>query len=127
MAEDAKAQVTFDPAAVASYRLVGYENRAIADESFQDDTVDAGELGAGHAVTALYELRLVAGGPESLGTVTLRHRPVGADAAVEQAVPVTRDDLAESWDEAGDALRLAGDVAALAELLAASPVSASRA
>ena len=72
------------------------------------------------AVTALYELRLVAGGPESLGTVTLRHRPVGADAAVEQAVPVTRDDLAESWDEAGDALRLAGDVAALAELLAAA-------
>ena len=126
VAEDAKAQVSFDPAAVASYRLVGYENHAIADESFQDDTVDAGELGAGHAVTALYELRLVEDGPRSLGTVTLRHRPVGAEAAVEQEVPVTRGDLAASWDEAGDPLRLAGDVAALAELLAGSPVSASR-
>ncbi len=124
VAEDAKAQVSFDPAAVASYRLVGYENRAIADESFQDDTVDAGELGAGHAVTALYELRLVEDGPGSLGTVTLRHRPVGAEAAVEQEVPVTRGDLAASWDEAGDPLRLAGDVAALADLLAGSPVSA---
>ena len=48
----------FDPAAVESYRLIGYENRALDDAQFRDDTVDAGELGAGHAVTALYEVRL---------------------------------------------------------------------
>ena len=48
----------FDPAVVESYRLIGYENRGLDDEEFRDDTVDAGELGAGHAVTALYEVRL---------------------------------------------------------------------
>jgi Ca-activated chloride channel homolog len=126
VAEDAKAQVTFDPEAVESYRLVGYENRAIADDAFEDDTVDAGELGAGHAVTALYELRLVDDGPDELGTVTLRHRPVGGSSAVSQDVAVTRDDLADSWAEASDSLRLAGDVAAFAEILAASPITSER-
>ena len=56
VAGDAKAQVVFDPATVESYRLIGYENRVLDDEEFHDDTVDAGELGAGHAVTALYEV-----------------------------------------------------------------------
>ena len=57
-ARDAKIQVTFDPATVATYRLVGFENRAIADEDFEDDDVDAGEVGPGHSVTALYALIL---------------------------------------------------------------------
>lgn len=126
VADDAKAQVTFDPDAVESYRLVGYENRAIADEAFEDDTVDAGEVGAGHAVSALYELRLADDGPEGLGTVTLRHTPVGASQAVSQDVPLRRADLAGSWADAGPGLRLAGDAAAFAELLAGSPVSAER-
>ena len=56
VASDAKAQVVFDPAAVEAYRLVGYENRRLDDAQFRDDSVDAGELGAGHAVTALYEV-----------------------------------------------------------------------
>ena len=85
VAKDAKAQVRFDPAIVASYRLLGYENRALDDEQFHDDTVDAGELGAGHAVTALYEivpatdvavpaaLRAAAPQPDaSFGNVTVR-------------------------------------------------------
>ena len=58
---DAKAQVTFDAAAVASYRLIGYENRAVADERFRDDRVDGGEVGPGHSVTALYAVRLAEG------------------------------------------------------------------
>ena len=57
VALDAKVQVEFDPAVVDAYRLVGYENRAIADEDFRDPRVDAGAIGAGHAVTALYALR----------------------------------------------------------------------
>ena len=56
IAKDVKIQVEFNPAFVASYRLIGYENRLLADEDFDDDTKDAGELGAGHSVTALYEV-----------------------------------------------------------------------
>jgi Ca-activated chloride channel family protein len=56
IAKDVKLQIEFNPARVASYRLVGYENRVLAREDFDDDTKDAGELGAGHSVTALYEV-----------------------------------------------------------------------
>jgi Ca-activated chloride channel family protein len=58
VAKDVKVQVEFDPAVVASYRLVGYENRDIADKDFRNDKVDAGEVGAGHAVTAMYDVVL---------------------------------------------------------------------
>lgn len=56
IAKDVKIQVEFNPAKVQAYRLVGYENRLLLDEDFQDDTKDAGELGSGHTVTALYEV-----------------------------------------------------------------------
>jgi Ca-activated chloride channel family protein len=56
IAKDVKVQVEFNPARVASYRLIGYENRMLAKEDFNDDQKDAGEIGAGHAVTALYEV-----------------------------------------------------------------------
>ncbi|PIE57541.1 MAG: hypothetical protein CSA33_08025 [Desulfobulbus propionicus] len=56
LANDVKIQVEFNPAQVGAYRLLGYENRALADEDFRDDSKDAGEIGVGHRVTALYEL-----------------------------------------------------------------------
>lgn len=56
IAKDVKIQVEFNPAKVANYRLVGYENRVLANEDFNDDKKDAGEIGAGHTVTALYEI-----------------------------------------------------------------------
>ncbi|WP_448874281.1 vWA domain-containing protein [Desulfobulbus propionicus] len=56
LANDVKIQVEFNPARVGAYRLIGYENRALADEDFKDDSKDAGEVGVGHRVTALYEL-----------------------------------------------------------------------
>lgn len=56
IAKDVKIQVEFNPAKVAGYRLIGYENRLLADKDFNDDTKDAGEIGAGHTVTALYEI-----------------------------------------------------------------------
>ncbi|MGE5762097.1 MAG: YfbK domain-containing protein [Gemmatimonadota bacterium] len=56
VAKDVKIQVEFNPARVRGYRLIGYENRLLADEDFTDDTKDAGEMGAGHSVTALYEI-----------------------------------------------------------------------
>lgn len=72
IAKDVKIQVEFNPATVQSYRLVGYENRMLNKEDFRDDTKDAGELGAGHTVTALYEIipsgeyRFETGGAEPL-------------------------------------------------------------
>lgn len=76
IAKDVKIQVEFNPAQVASYRLLGYENRALAARDFRDDTKDAGEIGAGHSVTALYEIALVdeavAGGP---GIEPLKYQP----------------------------------------------------
>ncbi len=59
IAKDVKIQIEFNPAVVAEYRLVGYENRMLASEDFADDKKDAGELGSGHNVTALYEIKLV--------------------------------------------------------------------
>ena len=56
VAKDVKLQVEFNPRQVAAYRLIGYENRLLDDEDFNDDAKDAGEMGAGHTVTALYEI-----------------------------------------------------------------------
>ena len=61
VAKDVKLQLTFDPAYVSSYRLIGYENRILSEEDFRDDTKDAGEVGAGHQVTVCYELTLAEG------------------------------------------------------------------
>jgi Ca-activated chloride channel homolog len=67
VARDVKIQVEFNPERVRSYRLLGYENRLLADEDFTDDQKDAGEMGAGHTVTALYEIVPV-GSPDEAGT-----------------------------------------------------------
>ncbi len=77
IAKDVKIQVEFNPSRVAAYRLIGYENRLLADEDFNDDTKDAGELGAGHSVTALYEVILVGvDSPyEIRGVDPLRYQP----------------------------------------------------
>ena len=58
IAKDVKIQIEFNPAIVESYRLIGYENRLLNNEDFEDDKKDAGELGSGHTVTALYEIKL---------------------------------------------------------------------
>ncbi len=68
IADDVKLQVEFNPTLVEAYRLVGYENRALGDEDFNDDQEDAGDVGAGHTVTALYEI-VPAGAGEHLGNI----------------------------------------------------------
>ena len=73
IAKDAKVQVKFNPEAVRSYRLLGYENRRVADRDFRNDEVDAGEIGAGHSVTALYEIKLHDGAEGEVATVYLRY------------------------------------------------------
>ncbi|MBW8312817.1 MAG: VWA domain-containing protein [Rhizobium sp.] len=133
IASDVKIQVEFNPAQVAEYRLVGYENRQLAREDFNNDQVDAGEIGAGHDVTALYELCLVgagcessdplryapadatapAGGPE-LAFLKLRYKQPGNERSVLMERPVTRRELQAQVPES---LRFAAAVAAYADLL----------
>lgn len=72
VAKDARIQVEFNQEVVQSWRLIGFENRALADEDFRDDSVDAGEIGAGHTVTALYELKPFGHAAGDLGVVKLR-------------------------------------------------------
>ncbi|MET9896590.1 von Willebrand factor type A domain-containing protein [Streptomyces sp. NPDC006465] len=71
-ARDAKAQVAFDPETVEQFRLIGYDNRKVADEDFRDDRVDGGEVGPGHTVTALYAVRTRPGASGHLATATVR-------------------------------------------------------
>jgi len=119
IAAEAKAQVEFNPAVVARYRLLGYENRDIADERFRDDTVDAGEIGAGHSVTALYEIKLHPKVRRNavLATLHLRYESKAAGEIVEVARSIRVRDAARGWDEASAALRLTSLVAEYAEIL----------
>jgi len=66
IAQDVKIQIEFNPARVSEYRLIGYENRVLNEEDFANDKVDAGEIGAGHRVTALYEISLVGSSTQRL-------------------------------------------------------------
>ena len=132
IARDVKIQVEFNPAAVAEYRLIGYENRALAREDFANDKVDAGDIGAGHEVTALYELtpagsgaaRLPAlrygasskpsGDAREVADLRLRYKRPGEDTSRLIEVPI----LASSAQaQPGDALRFASAVAGYADLL----------
>ena len=88
IAKDVKFQVEFNPKAVSRYRLMGYENRDIADKDFRNDKVDAGEIGAGHTVTALYEVELT-GEAQDLATVRIRAKAPNGAEAKEQAFPLS--------------------------------------
>ena len=138
IARDVKIQLEFNPAVVSEYRLIGYENRQLKREDFANDKVDAGEIGAGHRVTALYEVALAGEGGErveplrygskaqakasgeELGFLRLRYkRPQdGMDAAsllIER--PLLRRDVRDSLDGTSDAYRLSASVAAFGQLL----------
>lgn len=124
IAKDVKIQVEFDPAKVIRYRLLGYENRAIADAAFRDNTVDAGEVGAGHEVTALYELKArpegegkTAEAESKLATIRVRYLTVDHGEAVEFARPVTSRDSKGAFADVSPHFQLTACVAELAEVL----------
>lgn len=134
VAGDAKAQVVFDADTVSDYRLIGYENRMLDDEDFTDDTVDAGEIGAGHHVTVLYEVRLAdasepplpprdaSAEPVNVGELRLRWRSTSSGATEELRMPIA----SSSGGQSTDRFRLAALVADLAELLKGNGVVAGR-
>ncbi|MCC6337195.1 MAG: von Willebrand factor type A domain-containing protein, partial [Myxococcales bacterium] len=122
LAKDVKVQVAFAPAVVKSYRLLGYENRDVKDADFRDDKVDGGELGSGHAVTALYEVELTGEGGD-LGTVTVRGLDVDTSKPFEVSSPLAREALAETLAGSSKDLRFATAVALAADVLRGNPVA----
>jgi Ca-activated chloride channel family protein len=119
VARDAKAQVEFDPSVVSAYRLLGYEKRDVADQDFRNDDVDGGEIGAGHAVTVLYELKL-RGDSGRLGTVNVRFLDPDTGAAQELSRAIEADDLRPTFEAASPSFRLAAVAARFAEHLRGS-------
>lgn len=117
VAQDVKIQVEFNPETVAAYRLVGYENRDVADRDFRNDAVDAGEIGAGHQVTALYELVVKEQAQGPLATVRVRAKKPRGSVAKEVAMPVSVDVVGRSFDSAPKDFRFATAVLGGSELL----------
>ena len=138
VAKDVKIQIEFNPAQVAEYRLVGYENRVLANADFNNDKVDAGEIGAGHTVTALYELTLVGseasaidplrygagqvstpvqGRDDELAFLKLRYK--APDGEVSQLIerPVLARQIIDDLAQTSDNYRFAAAVAGLGQLL----------
>lgn len=142
VAKDVKLQVEFDPTAVAAWRLLGYDNRVLAAQDFADDAKDAGEIGAGHAVTAFYELippgvpvpgaavpplryqspptPTSEAGRGELLTLRVRHKEPDGDRSVEQVLPLA-DPGRRGFATATEDFRFASAVAAFGMLLRASP------
>ena len=119
IAADAKIQVEFDADSVRSYRLLGYENRDVADEDFRNDEVDAGEVGAGHTVTALYEIKINDDVTDDATLATVRVRYENPDSGVVSEIEesVTKGDLSTEFTEAPARYQLTAVVAEFAELL----------
>ena len=137
IAKDVKIQVEFNPAAVSEYRLIGYETRMLAREDFRDDKVDAGDIGAGHTVTAIYELAPAGSGAERVAPlryrdesqmppanfdgefafVKIRYKLPDAETSGLMTRAVTAADAFESADAAPREVRFATAVAAFGQLL----------
>jgi Ca-activated chloride channel family protein len=138
IAKDVKIQIEFNPAWVSEYRLIGYENRVLRREDFSNDKVDAGDIGAGHTVTALYELTLAGEkgaleplryarekpgpaaaketGGEELAFIKLRYKKPDGDESMLLEYPVLRAAL-KPIEDAGDDFRFAAAVAGFGQLL----------
>jgi Ca-activated chloride channel homolog len=138
IAKDVKLQVEFDPRRVGAFRLLGYENRVMAHAEFKDDARDSGDIGAGHTVTALYEIvpagvplpgtapdalkyqrTAPAGDDGSLLTVKLRYKEPEGARSTEMEVPLS--DAGASFAEADEDFRFAASVAAFGMVLRDSP------
>jgi Ca-activated chloride channel family protein len=143
IAKDVKIQVEFNPATVSEYRLIGYETRMLNRDDFNNDKVDAGDVGSGQSVTALYEvvpvggpraidglryekpLAIVAGRGNELGYVRIRYKLPKSDTSKLIETPIDRRVEFASFDQAPQEARFAVGVAAFAELLRGGKYSGS--
>lgn len=135
IASDVKIQIEFNPELVSEYRLIGYENRALKREDFSNDKVDAGEIGAGHSVTALYEIALKGQGGERLETLRYSEKKTAARNGSELAflrlrykknanensrlleTPLLKSHISQNLDKTSDNFRHAAAVAGFGQLL----------
>jgi Ca-activated chloride channel family protein len=119
IAADVKVQVEFDSNTVERYRLVGYENRLLDNEDFDDDTKDAGEVGPGHTVTAVYEIEMKSqlDAEDYLSTVRLRYKDQFGDDSklIERGIKASQ--AAERFDDASPDFRFSAAVTEYAEIL----------
>lgn len=116
-AYDAKAQVVFNRSAVESYRLVGYENRALDDDQFRDDAVDGGEIGPGHSVTALYVVRLRPSAEGQIAKVRVRWLDPKTREPSEISRVVEAEAVGDDFDQAEPGLKTCYAAAFFAESL----------
>lgn len=136
IASDVKIQVEFNPAVVAEYRLIGYENRALKREDFKNDKVDAGEIGAGHTVTALYEISLVGNSSkymdplrysnaataktdhkDEIALLRLRYKTPSSQTSKLIEQPIQTAEVENRLDKTSDHFRFAASVAGFGQLL----------
>jgi Ca-activated chloride channel family protein len=142
IAKDVKIQIEFNPSAVSEYRLIGYENRILNEEDFNNDKIDAGEIGAGHRVTAIYEISLAGSGYQripdrrygsngvdherretthglanELAHLRIRYKQPGQDHSQLIQAPVMRNSILSSASKASDNFRFAAAVAAFGQKL----------
>jgi Ca-activated chloride channel family protein len=140
IAKDVKIQVEFNPAQVSEYRLIGYETRALNPEDFNNDAVDAGEIGAGHTVTALYEITPAGSGDElndplrysssvsveprpvsqELGFLKMRYKTPEGEVSKLITTPIGKDLVLDDLSKAGNDQRFAAAVAAFGQKLKGS-------
>jgi Ca-activated chloride channel family protein len=131
IAKDVKIQVEFNPAQVSRFRLIGYENRILNHSDFTNDQIDAGEIGSGHTVIALYEVALQneesaqsTDSDQALATVRIRHKDVedGVDASsIENEYSFNISHMGQSFEDASQDLRFVSAVTEFAEILRNSP------
>lgn len=119
IAKDVKLQLEFDPEVVQRYRLVGYENRLLAAEDFEDDTKDAGEIGSGHTVTAFYELKLADDPPADakVATMRVRYKQPDGSTSTETSRQLALAESRTTFEQASADFRFAAAVAEYAEIL----------
>jgi len=140
IASDVKIQVEFNPTHIQEYRLIGYENRMLDREDFTNDKIDAGDIGAGHTVTALYEVTLTGSSAarvpalryhsnqvsrekistDELAYVKLRYKQPGESKSVEVAYPIGKNDIVTDFSSASEDFQFASTVAGFGEQLRGS-------
>jgi Ca-activated chloride channel family protein len=118
IAKDAKVQVKFNLNTVRQFRLIGYESRQMKHEDFRNDEADAGEIGSGHSVTALYEVKIERGVDSGkLAKVSIRYEDPDTQEVTEVSEKFAVEDLKAKFEDASQGLQFAATVAQFAEIL----------